>query len=173
MLNEVYSKSLKWVCTIKSNIKGNLFRVCHYNATFHTRMRMEQLSNELFKWLRCQNFCLLCEKGKTSFTCLALDAPLAPPAKLKFTPICASACPKRTSAPLCWKATERKERPQTILWSFGINGKDCVSKNSGWHYHKPVSLHCSHHNLNVSIHDGICLRLSVSVATNYSCYYQL
>ena len=35
---------------------------------------------------------------------------------------------------------------------------------------EPVHLHCSHHNLNVSVHDGRCLRSSESVATNYSCF---
>ena len=35
---------------------------------------------------------------------------------------------------------------------------------------EPVHLHCSRHNFNVSIHDGICLHSSMSVATNYLCF---
>ena len=108
---------------------------------------------------RRRNFCLLCEKGKTSstFAVRRLDAPLAPPAERKFTPIRGS-WPKRSSAPLSAfeGSSERKDHRL-----FAINGEDLVSRNSRGITNLTVHLHCSgHHNLNVSIHLFTSLRVS-------------
>ena len=49
------------------------YKYGHYNATFQTRMKIEDLSNELFRWLQTglrQNFCLLRAKRAKQ-----LDAP--------------------------------------------------------------------------------------------------
>ena len=116
---------------------------------------------------------------------------LALPTKLKFTPIHmgTSACPKTSSPlspalkqapPLSPKSNfqrQQSERNDHKPQNFGINGKDRVSRSSPSLLFtitnltdESVCLHCSHHNLNVSIHDWICSRVSMSVATNYSCF---
>ena len=112
-------------------------------------------------------------QNKLHLGCSAAHAPLAPPAKLKFTPIHTSACPKTNSTPLHVQRQQSERKDHRLFYETGISGKDRVSRNSGWPYHNlTVNLHCSHHNLNASIHDGICLRPSVSVATN-SCFVSI
>ena len=120
------------------------------------QMKIEHLSNELFRWLQtglCRNFCLLRAKKVKQ---LRLNAPLVIKLNLSMP------APATKQAP-SWKrrlkAAEWKERLQTILWNFGICGKDHVSKISVYNTitnltAEPVRLHYSHHNLNVSIHDG-------------------
>ena len=119
-------------------------------------MKIEHLSNELFRWLQTglrRNFCLLRAKKVKQ---LQLNAPLV----IKLNPSAPAPAPKQApSQNRRSKAAERKERLQTILWNFGICGKDHVSKNSAYNTvtnltAEPVRLHYSHHNLNVSIHDG-------------------
>ena len=117
--------------------------------------------------------CLLCEKGKTSSTFSDSMCPWLHLLNWKLHPSTPAPVPASKQAPLL-SPKNNVQRQQSEMkdhrpWNFGINGKNCVSRSSGWHYH---CLHCSHHNLNVSIHDGICLRLSLSVATNYSCFHQ-
>ena len=107
---------------------------------FLTRMRMEQLSNEPFKWLQGDAEILsTMRKGKTSFTFAVrwFNAPLALPAKRKYTPIRGSTCPKRSSAPLSMFEGSRVKGKTTDY--FAINGEDHVSRNSRWYYHKPES----------------------------------
>ena len=90
---------------------------------------MEQLSNELFKWLQGDTetsvYCV--KKAKQDSPSLS-GAPLAPPAKRKFTPIRGSAWPKRNSAPLTTFKGSRAKGKTTDY--FGINGEDRVSRNS-------------------------------------------
>ena len=91
---------------------------------------MEQLSNELRIQMvigQRRNLCLLCEKGKTSFSFAFwwLNASLAPPAKRKFTSICGSAWPKRSPAPLSM-FEDSKAKGKTRLF-----GEDRVSRNTG------------------------------------------
>ena len=122
---------------------------------FKTRVKMEYLSNEPFKWLQ--------DDTESSVNCVRKVKQASPSAArciLGFTyqteiyaPLHQriSTCFKTSSTPLSQKLrlkeAEQKQRPQTILWNFGINGKDHVSKNSRWHYRKPFHLHCSNHNL--------------------------
>ena len=144
------------------------------DTTTQTRMKIEHLNNELFRWLQagqCRNFCLL--RAKKANSCGSMrpwfnlnpSTPEPAPNKLH------SSIRKET---LHSKAAERKERLQTILWNFGICGKDRVSRNAAWHYHKPDSwtsssalfppwFECQHPW-------WICLRSSVSVATNHLCF---
>ena len=87
--------------------------------------------------------CLLCEKGKTSFifgdsTCTWLH-----PLNWKLHPSTQVPVPPSKQAPplspknnVQRQQSKRKDhRPR----KFGINDKDCVSRRSGWHYHKPDS----------------------------------
>ena len=112
---------------------------------------------------------ITCEKGKTAAARCAFGSTWTHPHQC---------LPQTSSAPLsrrrCSNAAERKERLQTILWNFGICDKDRVSRNTAWHYHKPDSwtsssalfppwFECQHPW-------WICLRSSVSVATNYLCF---
>ena len=92
---------------------------------------------------RHRNFCLLCENGKTSFTFAVrrLNAPLAPPAN-----------------PPCSKAKGKTR---------AINGENRASRNSRWHYDKPDSPSTL---FRPPLSASICLRPSVSIATNYSCF---
>ena len=105
---------------------SNLFRVWykyrHYNATFQTRMKMEHLTNKLFRWLQTGLTSKLLytarKKGETAAAQCALGYTYS------TEPICTSTCPQTSFAPppqkTHLKAAEWKERLQTDLWNFGI-----------------------------------------------------
>ena len=118
----------------------------------------------------CRNFCLLRTKKAKQ---LRLDAPMVP-----RQPICASTCPKqapplRPERDIQRQQSERKDYRlfcQILAYvtktTCQETQRDTITNLTA----KQVRLHCSHCDLNVGIHDGICLRLSVSVATNYLCF---
>ena len=93
---------------------------------FQTKMRMEQLRNELFKWLQGDaETSVYCAQTSFTFAVRRFNVPLAPPAKRKSTPI-RGACPKRSSALLSAidvRRQQSKRKGQSHKWL-----KPCVKK---------------------------------------------
>ena len=83
--------------------------------------------------------------------------------KFHLLNLCSSTCSKTSSSPLSQKQqkiSERKEKPQTSLRNSGLNGKDCVSRNSITNH-----LHCS--AIECQRPCWTYLHFSMSIATNY------
>ena len=104
---------------------------------------------------------------KRGNSCSSMRAPLAPPTKL--SPPQKKLHPSILKENIWRQQSERKgyrlfyETLAQMPKTMSRTQRGTITNLTA----EPVSLHCSHHDLNVSIHDGICLRLSVSEATNY------
>ena len=127
---------------------------------------MEHFSNKLFRWLQAgqrQNFCLLRTKKAKQ---LWLDAPLVPP-----EPIRTSAC-QTSSAPTTKETFEGSSlsRVKGKITDYSMKLVAYIVKKTACQETQrdtitnltaePVCLHCSHRDLNVSIHDVTFVSLS-------------
>ena len=123
----------------------------------------------LFKWLHSRATHKLlstaCRKGETA----------AAQCVRPWLHLLNWAHPKKSSTPPSWKKTFEDSRAKGKATDYSMKlchkcRRPCQETQGDTITNltaEPVSLHCSHHDLNVSIHDGICLRLSVLEATNY------
>ena len=129
---------------------------------FQTRMRMDQLRNELFKWLQGDaETSVYCAKKAKPASPLLFGGSMCPwlhLLKRKLTPIC-GACPPKSSAPLSASNVRRQQserKDQSHKWR-----KLCVKKPR---VTLPQTRQSGHHNLNVSTH----LFTSLCVGSNQS-----
>ena len=94
---------------------------------------------------------------------LRLGAPLVPPEPIQYSP----------ERDVQSQQSERKDYRlfcETLAYVAKTVCQDTQGDTITNLTAERVHLHCSHHDLDVSIHDKICLHSSISVATNYLCF---
>ena len=131
-----------------------------------------ELSNELFKWLQGDaETSVYCAKRAKQASPSLFGGSMRPWFHLlsgNLLPSAAAPAPKEAHPSLHVRRQPSERKDHRLFW-HKWRKTVCQETHGDTITNLTVRLHCSHHNLNVSINDGICLRLGLPSTCLLTC----